>query len=81
LLLIGDLIRPKGIENDCSVLWYGNGLSKGPPITYLQDRDRDYAKVLQGDVSAIRINWLPPVYKRNIHPDAQVFMSMTYLIR
>ena len=33
---------------------YGNGLSKGP-LDYLlgKDRDRDYAKVLQGDVSEV----------------------------
>ena len=33
---------------------YGNGLSKGP-LGYLlgKDRDRDYAKVLQGDVSEV----------------------------
>ena len=33
---------------------YGNSLSKGP-LDYLlgKDRDRDYAKVLQGDVSEV----------------------------
>ena len=33
---------------------YGNGLSKGPLDYFLgKDRDRDYAKVLQGDVSEV----------------------------
>ena len=50
---------------------YGNSLSKGP-LDYLlgKDRDRDYAKVLQGDVSEVSglIDTSP--YAKNIHPAA-----------
>ena len=56
---------------------YGNGLSKGP-LDYLlgKDRDRDYAKVLQGDVSEVSglIDTSP--FAKNIRQVVCLFTSM-----